>query len=107
MATMSVHAYDRFFYAVALPCTLVGVLLALHIMPARGTSLAVKARSLAVCHKLFHSLHRLVRLCLTMVQVNVGLAWICALSTLILVPSDIYHAMQVGCVDKLACAAMC
>jgi hypothetical protein len=28
-------------------------------------------------------------------QVNVGLAWVCALSTLILVPSDIYHAMQV------------
>ena len=25
-----------------------------------------------------------------------GLAWICALATLILVPSDIYHAMQVG-----------
>ena len=30
-----------------------------------------------------------------MLQVNVGLAWICALATLILVPSDIYHAMQV------------
>jgi hypothetical protein len=28
-------------------------------------------------------------------QVNVGLAWICAVATLILVPSDIYHAMQV------------
>jgi hypothetical protein len=28
-------------------------------------------------------------------QVNVGVAWICAVSTLTLVPSDIYHAMQV------------
>lgn len=27
-------------------------------------------------------------------QVNVGIAWISALATLILVPSDIYHAMQ-------------
>ena len=28
-------------------------------------------------------------------QANVGTAWICALATLILVPSDVYHAMQV------------
>ena len=36
-------------------------------------------------------------------QVNVGLAWICALATLILVPSDIYHAMQVGGLTACFC----
>ena len=30
-------------------------------------------------------------------QVDVGIAWISALATLILVPSDIYHAMQASC----------
>jgi hypothetical protein len=38
----------RFFYAVSLPTTLVGVLLALHVMPARGTSWAVKASQQAL-----------------------------------------------------------
>ena len=28
-------------------------------------------------------------------QVDVGISWVSALATLILVPSDIYHAMQV------------
>lgn len=39
----------------------------------------------------------------SMLQVNVGLAWICALATLILVPSDIYHAMQVGVAAPMLC----
>ena len=29
-------------------------------------------------------------------QVDVGISWVSALATLILVPSDIYHAMQVS-----------
>ena len=37
-------------------------------------------------------------------QVDVGIAWISALATLILVPSDIYHAMQACCVHQSPCA---
>ncbi|CAL8470464.1 g10006 [Coccomyxa elongata] len=57
-----------FFYAISLPLTLIGVVYTLLYMPSRGTGWLVK--------------------------VNVGSAWICALATLILVPSDVYHALQ-------------
>lgn len=60
----------RFFYAVALPLVLVLIGAGLLIMPAkRSVSWAVRA--------------------------DVGLAWFAALSTLILVPTDIANALQV------------
>lgn len=60
---------DRFFYAVSLPMLAAAVATGLVMMPVRGTSPLVLA--------------------------DVGLAWFAALSTLVLVPTDVASALQV------------
>lgn len=58
----------RFFYAVSLPLLAAAVVAGLLVMPVRGTS--------------------------PLVLVDVGLAWFAALSTLVLVPTDVASALQ-------------
>lgn len=60
----------RFFYAVALPLLLVAIFFALRIMPAKGTS--------------------------WLVHLDVGLAWFSAISTLVLVPTDVATTLEVS-----------
>ncbi|KAK9804797.1 hypothetical protein WJX72_005995 [[Myrmecia] bisecta] len=57
-----------FFYAVSLPLLVGAILFMLRLMPSKGTSWLVK--------------------------LDVGLAWFAALSTLVLVPTDVAHALQ-------------
>jgi hypothetical protein len=59
----------RFFYAVSLPLLAAAVGVELVLMPVRGTS--------------------------ALVLLDVGLAWFAALSTLVLVPTDVASALQV------------
>lgn len=69
-------AYDerndssRFFFAVALPLLAAAIVLGLRVMPAKGTS--------------------------WLVHVDVGLAWFSALSTMVLVPTDVATTLEVG-----------
>lgn len=59
----------RFFYAVSLPLLILAIVSALRVMPAKGTS--------------------------WLVHLDVGLAWFAALSTLVLVPTDVSTTLEV------------
>lgn len=61
---------SRFFYAASVPLLVVAIIYGLRYMPSRRTNWTVK--------------------------LDVGLAWFAALSTLVLVPTDVATAMQVG-----------
>ena len=62
-------ACRRFFYAASVPLLVVAIIYGLRYMPSRRTSWTVK--------------------------LDVGIAWFAALSTLVLVPTDVATAMQV------------
>ena len=59
----------RLFYSLAIPLLLASIVYGLRYMPSRATSWAVK--------------------------LDVGLAWAAAISTLVLVPTDVATAFQV------------
>jgi len=59
----------RFFYAVALPLLVGAIVMALRVMPAKGTS--------------------------WLVHLDVGLAWFSALSAMVLVPTDVSTTLEV------------